>query len=160
MSDSTFGLTGPPNPWPEDADNIAAFRPDSLRYADVPIVRLANGELVVVRGDLSVQFTDAAQVLDALQVKGADVEQEFGVFGNAVGDLLLLEPGERLPSNGDPRYELYVELDRTVATVDALIGDLAAAISRAARAAAAGWTLFGADENYYGLTRRDYPRSR
>lgn len=147
---------GPPDPWRDLDDNADVFVPDTVRYADVPLVRLVGGALVIDRGDLALHHAEPAAVVAALATHGAQADEQFGVFANNLGDLLVVKPREQLP-HGDARYLSYVELNQFAGSVTEIVADLTAAIARIVAASESGWSLKFAEGGDYGFTRWDYP---
>lgn len=96
--DDVISLT----PWVPD-ETVFTFDPDAPEFADVVVVRYADGDLTIERGDLD--DGQIAAVTDRLeQFAGPDAER-FGVFTNAFGEFMCVPVGGLIEPHEDLRYQ-------------------------------------------------------
>jgi hypothetical protein len=150
-----------PNPWNDGWEPAGRWVRGAARYSDVPVVKIDEArQLVIVSGDLTHQHADADRVRRALLACDAEVGEEFGVFGNELGDLIVVRPDEEFPGGDDIRFEVYAQVNEYPESVADIVENLTGVIARVVRANECGWTLFTASPMHYGFTRLDYPASR
>lgn len=128
-------------PWVPD-ETVITFEPDDPEFADVAVIRYADGEVSVERGELDAEQVEA--VTDRLeQFAGPDAEL-FGVFTNVFGEFMCVPVGGLLEPHEDLRYQTVLH-GATVTEGATTLGEAATRLRRYAErleaAEAAGWRL-------------------
>jgi hypothetical protein len=148
----------PPDPYPHDRGDGTIFDPDRPRFRDVPLVTLGGRGTRLVRGYLP-KTVSSARLLEAAAALGALPGEIFGVLANALGDLVLAEPG--VDFGYDVRFEREIVLSLQVPPIESsdeilhALDDISESVREARaeldRTSAAGWRLFHVE---CGLTTR------
>lgn len=126
-------------PWAPDA-SPTTLDPDAEAFADVPVVRLEGGEVVVERGDLDADLVPLVRA----RLAAIDGDTRYGVFTNPFGEVSCVEVGAPVEPHEDVRDQTVIRtsgLAEGAASLAEAAAMLRVYADRLEAADAAGWTL-------------------